>query len=239
MIDLDDLSVDQQHQIVAQAMRNENILLKVAPVVIYPEFKDETFVSDLIQQYKQGSVKQTTVNNKRTIAHVSPTNKDRVTAATYKITNNSYVDCRIPFDASAVNLEMRNHIVTYQGTNNKHTEQTATGVEHHNPDVNKKLGNSKLNSEETHMLVTPGGHQKWINIKNSSVFDNPQQCLHTRMNWYNISITTKDVQKISHISSLNKHGELAQDIQDFCQSQRITLVIGDKYFANLLDWREQ
>ena len=133
---------------------------------------------------------------------------------------------------------MRNYFTNYQETNNKYTEQAATGVEHHSPNVNNILSNSKRNTEDTNTFVTPGCHQKWINIDNISVFDNPKQCFHILTNWYKISITAKDVQKIPHIIFLNKHGELAKDIQDFCQSQGITLALGDKYFADLLSCKE-
>ena len=153
MIDFDNLSTNQQHQAIAQATKNKNISWKVALAVLYPKFKDRAFVSNLIQQYIHDLCKQTAANNKRPIAHLSPTNKNKVTAAMYKKINNSYIRCRIPFDASTVDLEIRNHFETYQETNNKHTEQATTVVEHHNLNINNILGNSKRYTEETHMLA--------------------------------------------------------------------------------------
>ena len=58
------------------------------------------------------------------------------------------------------------------------------------------------------------------------------------MNCDTISITTKGVQKIPHTGSLNKHGELAKDFQDFCQTKRLVLALGDKSFADLLSCKE-
>ena len=58
IIDFDNLFADQQHQVVAEAMRNEKILLKIALATLYPKFKDKVFLSNLIQEYKHGSDKQ-------------------------------------------------------------------------------------------------------------------------------------------------------------------------------------
>ena len=97
----------------------------------------------------------------------------------YKSTNNSSAWPTLHHVDPAKDFVMRNYFVNYQETNSKHTEQDATEVDHYIPNVNNILGNSKRDTEDIHMLVTPGCHQKWINIDNDSVFNNPKQCLHT------------------------------------------------------------
>ena len=57
MNDFNNLLANQQHQVVALAIGNENIPWRIALVALYPQFKDTAFLSDLVQQYKHGSDK--------------------------------------------------------------------------------------------------------------------------------------------------------------------------------------
>ena len=153
MNDFTNLLADQQYQVVALAMGNKKILLKIALAALYPEFKDKAFLSDLIQSYKQGSDKQPATSHKCKVnaVSVSPSNQDNVPAVTKKSTNNPNVRCR-NFDKTVEDLVMMNQFANYLETNNKHTGQAATGVKNHGPSVNNILGNSKRNTEDTHTL---------------------------------------------------------------------------------------
>mmetsp|Transcript_62515 Transcript_62515/g.69944 ORF Transcript_62515/g.69944 Transcript_62515/m.69944 type:complete len:182 (+) Transcript_62515:269-814(+) len=145
-----DLLDDQQHQVIAQAMRNENISWQIALAALYPQFKDTAFLSKLIQQYKHGLDKQPATSNKRKSNEVTSSDKDNVAAATNKSTNNSKVRCRVFKDAA-----MMNHFNDYPETEtyNKHIWQEATGGEHRDLNVNNITDNSKKNTEETHPLL--------------------------------------------------------------------------------------
>ena len=183
-------------------------------MALYLEFKDTAFLSNLIQSYKQGSDEQPTTSDKHSINTVSvlPSNQYNVAAVTNKSTNNPNICCRIPFDDTTENLAMMNHFANFPESNNKHTGQAATRVENHGPNVNNISGNSEKNTEDTHILLAPRRHQKWININNSIVFDNPEQYLYTLMDWHTIVITAIEVKAILHISCLNQSGELAKDM---------------------------
>ena len=54
------------------------------------------------------------------------------------------------------------------------------------------------------------------------------------MDWHKIDITAEEVKTILHIGSLTQSGELAKDMQDFCQTKGLTFTLGDKSFAELL-----
>ena len=58
------------------------------------------------------------------------------------------------------------------------------------------------------------------------------------MNRHAIGITAKDVKVIPHIVSLNKLGELAKDMQNFCQTEGLTLALGNKSFAELISCKK-
>jgi len=120
-------------------------------------------------------------------------------------------------------------------TSNKHIQQEATGVEHRGFNVNNIAGDSEKNTVDTHhlLLLAPECQQKWININNRTVFDNPTQAVYTLMDWYNTSITDKEGKDISYIGSPNQTDELAKAIQDFCQTKEITLTSDTKSFAEL------
>ena len=80
MNNFNDLSDDQQHQVIAQAMRNENIQWNIVLAELYPQFKDKEFLSNLIHQYKHGLGKQSLTSSKRPIDEVSPSKQDKVAA---------------------------------------------------------------------------------------------------------------------------------------------------------------
>ena len=141
-------------------MGNKNISWKIALATLYPKFKDKAFLSNLIQRYKHGSDNQPTTTSKRPINEVSLSNQADVAAATNKSTNNSNAYCSLNYDKPAIDLAMMNYFANYQETNNKHTGQASTGVEHHGPSVNNIIGNSERNTEDTHIILTPRCHQK-------------------------------------------------------------------------------
>ena len=58
------------------------------------------------------------------------------------------------------------------------------------------------------------------------------------MDWYETSITAKEVKAIPHIVSLNQSDELANDMQDFCQTKEIALTPGGKSFVELFSCKE-
>ena len=59
------------------------------------------------------------------------------------------------------------------GTENDQTTAEAVGAIHRGGNVNTINGNSFRNMEDTQRFLAPKRKQKWISIKNSSVFSNP------------------------------------------------------------------
>ena len=58
VIDFTKLSEDDQYKVIETAMQHEKLKWNDVLAAIYPQFKDTAFVSNLIQQYKEGLVKQ-------------------------------------------------------------------------------------------------------------------------------------------------------------------------------------
>ena len=58
------LSDNKQYKVIEAAMRHEKIKWNDLLAAIYPQFKDKEFLSNLIQQYKEGLVKQSSTSSK-------------------------------------------------------------------------------------------------------------------------------------------------------------------------------
>ena len=80
--------------------------------------------------------------------------------------------------------------------------------------------------------------QHWISTKNSGVFDNLIQAVHTLMNWFKADVTERDVKVIQYIESLNQPTELVEAIRVVCQTQGITLTLGTKQFDVVFSCKE-
>ena len=78
------LSKDDQYKVIEVAMRNTNIKWNDLLASIYPHFNNKEFVSNLIQQFKQGSVKQSPATNKRPYEEVWQPKQDKVSAGLTK-----------------------------------------------------------------------------------------------------------------------------------------------------------
>ena len=85
----------------------------------------------------------------------------------------------------------------------------AAGVDQCGINVNNIESDSNRNTEETQRFLALKRKQKWISIKNSSVFSNPTQAVYTLMNWFQAEVTENDVKAIPYIGSLNQTTELA------------------------------
>ena len=64
LVDFTKLLEEEQYTIFDKAMRNDKLKWTDVLVAIYPQFKDTAFVSNLIQQFKTGSVKRSSTTSK-------------------------------------------------------------------------------------------------------------------------------------------------------------------------------
>ena len=124
------------------------------------------------------------------------------------------------------------------GTGNDQTTIEAERADQRGVHVNNIDGNSVRNTKDTQRYLAPTRQQKWISTKNSSVFSNPTQAVHTLMNWFQAKVTEEDVKAIPYIDSLNQTTELAQAIQAYAKTWYITFTLGTKPFDKLLSCKE-
>ena len=80
LVDFTKLSDEEQYTIFDKAMRNDKLKWTDVLVATYPQFKDTAFVSNLIQQYKTGSVNRSSTTSKRTREEVSQPKNNKVAA---------------------------------------------------------------------------------------------------------------------------------------------------------------
>ena len=64
VVDFTKLSEDEQYNVIDTAMRHDKLKWTDVLIAIYPQFKDTAFVSNLIQQYKTGSVNRSSTTSK-------------------------------------------------------------------------------------------------------------------------------------------------------------------------------
>ena len=124
-------------------MRHDKLKWTDMLVAIYPQFKDTAFVSNLIQQYKTGSVNRSSTTSKRPREEVSQPKNNKVTAG---LTQSSINLCNRM--QAFISLLPPGIVPTNGHINNE-------GERHNNSylNVNKITSNSEKSLDETQSLL--------------------------------------------------------------------------------------
>ena len=218
------LSSRHQREILEACMRHELITWVTVSTQVYPAFKDQEFLANLMTSHKNGTAAPTTPASqpqetyKRPKIEVTPEELKPAAVPNFAATNAQrqllaafmQIPAMIP-----VPIETK-------------TQKVAA--------INNTDGNKYKSADWAQLNLATTRKNNWIYTKGtgiSSYFSNPKKAVHMLFNWYKKAVSDSNLNNIKFIDSLKQSIQLAKSVKRAFHTPGITLTRSYKEFADV------
>ena len=171
---------------------------------VYPTFKDQEFLANLIESHKNGTAALTTPASqpqetyKRSKIEVTPEELKPAAVLNFAVTNAQR-------QLLAAFMQIPTKIIAPIETQ---TPKAAA--------INNTDGNKYKSADWAQLNLATTRKDNWICTKGTSIssyFSHPKNAVHTLFNWYKKNVSDSDLNNIKFIDSLKQPMQLAESVQ--------------------------